>query len=165
MLLTGMLTIAAALLPGALLPPLPPPAQRLSRRRSRIAHSHPIAIAPRQPHRDDADDSSNIQAAASPAVDGSTAADVAAILGVVALLPLLAFGVATTLGMTGGSADNDGLGVPLSLEEVRQLNTRQQQQTLNNSDEEDVGSVRSIEEAAEEQALVDILRGGVIRAR
>ena len=55
--------------------------------------------------------------------DGWTARG-AALIGAAALVPLLAFGVATTLGMGIGSIDNDGMGTPLSREEVRALTSR-----------------------------------------
>ena len=70
---------------------------------------------------------------------------------------LIAFGVASTLGMGAGSVGNDGIGSPLTTEEVRAL--------TNTKREGGDGTVYSYEEAAEEQALVDVLQGGIIRAR
>ena len=93
---------------------------------------------------------------------------IAVIVGTAALLPLLAFGVATTLGMSPGSSDNGGIGSPLSREEVRMMMQRQEEASKRGGgDAEDSSAERplSFEEAAEEQALVDILRGGINRAR
>ena len=69
--------------------------------------------------------------------------------------------VATTLGMGIGSIDNDGMGTPLSREEVRALTSRSGADASSSEDDRP----RTYEEAAEEQALVDILQGGIRRAR
>ena len=97
---------------------------------------------------------------------------VLALAGAAALVPLLAVGVAATLGMGVGSVDNDGLGVPLTSAEVRDLARRQAAAERAAAAGEpqggalrEEGTVSSLEEAAEEQALVDVLRGGVRRAR
>ena len=93
---------------------------------------------------------------------------VAALVGAAALVPLLAFGVATTLGMNPGiDSDNGGIGSPLSREEVKMTLQRQEEASKRGlgNDEDDTERRLSFEEAAEEQALVDILRGGINRAR
>ena len=90
-----------------------------------------------------------------------TGVGVTALIGAAALVPLLAFGVATTLGMGIGSIDNDGMGTPLSREEVRALTSRSGADASSSEDDRP----RTYEEAAEEQALVDILQGGIRRAR
>jgi hypothetical protein len=90
------------------------------------------------------------------------------LIGAAALLPLLAFGVASTLGMSPGiDSDNGGIGSPLSREEVK-LTLQRQEEALKRGlvyDEDHAERPLSFEEAAEEQALVDVLRGGVNRAR
>ena len=93
--------------------------------------------------------------------DDKTGVGVTALIGAAALVPLLAFGVATTLGMGIGSIDNDGMGTPLSREEVRALTSRSGADASSSEDDRP----RTYEEAAEEQALVDILQGGIRRAR
>jgi hypothetical protein len=60
------------------------------------------------------------------------------------------------------SADNGGLGVPLSTEEVRQLQARS---AASVSPAEEEGRVLTYEEAAEEDALVRVLMGNTKRAR
>ena len=94
--------------------------------------------------------------------DDSAGLGVAALVGAAVLVPVLAFGVATTLGMGVGSADNDGIGSPLTSQEVRALNQAQQRSREDGPRE---GEPLTYEEAAEEQALVDILQGGIRRAR
>ena len=94
--------------------------------------------------------------------DDSAGLGVAALVGAAVLVPVLAFGVATTLGMGVGSADNDGIGSPLTSQEVRALNQAQQRSREDGPLE---GEPLTYEEAAEEQALVDILQGGIRRAR
>jgi len=86
-----------------------------------------------------------------------------AALGGAALLlpPLLAAGVAVALGMGPGDAGNGGIGAPLTTQEVRAMQGR----SASPSDDAAADSPLSFEAAAEEQALVDVLRGGVIRAR
>ena len=100
--------------------------------------------------------------------DDARALGASAFLAVAALVPLLAWAVAVSLGMGGGSADNGGLGVPLTREEVRALD-RANREGADAAGEGGAarapGEVGSLEEAAEEQALVDVLRGGVRRAR
>ena len=97
--------------------------------------------------------------------DDNNGLGVVALLGAAALVPLLAFGVASTLGFTdnlGFSDDNEGLGKPLTTEEVRGLVNRQAQADESRGKE---GTVFSVEEAREEQSLVDVLQGGIQRAR
>ena len=97
---------------------------------------------------------------------GQSSFGIIAIGGAALVVPLLAAGVAYGLGMSYGSADNDGIGSPLTTEEVRSLIRSQaesQESSSPNSGTE--GLVTTIEEAAEEQALVDILQGGIRRAR
>ena len=103
--------------------------------------------------------------------DDARAIGASAFLAAAALLPLLAWAVAVSLGMGGGSADNGGLGTPLTTDEVRALANRAGS-TAGAADADGEGGaarspglVGSLEEAAEEQALVDVLRGGVVRAR
>lgn len=91
---------------------------------------------------------------------------VAALVGAAALVPLLAFGVATTLGMSAGSMDNGGIGSPLSREEVKMMLQREEEASKRGgADADEAERPLTFEEAAEEQALVDILRGGINRAR
>ena len=107
------------------------------------------------------------QAGAELRVDGDErGAGVIALVASAALIPLLAVGVATSLGMGFGTADNDGIGSPLTTEEVRALSRAQAERDSGaRQGEGDEGRVASLEEAAEEQALVDILSGGIRRAR
>ena len=86
-----------------------------------------------------------------------------ALFGAAAILPILGVCVASILGMGIGSADNGGLGTPLSNLEVKAL-AQQARGNLRPDDRPDDKPL-SYEEAAEEQALVDVLRGGVVRAR
>ena len=94
--------------------------------------------------------------------DDQNGAGVVALGAAALVVPLLAFGVATALGMTGGSMDNDGIGAPLTREEVRAMQQRQSNAASADQDDE---RPLTYEEAAEEQALVDILQGGINRAR
>ena len=77
------------------------------------------------------------------------------------LVPLLAISVASTLGMGMGSVDNDGLGTPLTSDEVRAMMTDKMEVVKPGDDDR----LRTYEEAAEEQALVDVLQGGIRRAK
>lgn len=88
---------------------------------------------------------------------------IGAALAGIALVPLLAVGVAATLGMGTGSVDNDGIGVPLSRDEVQamMMSTR----SAGGDAGRGVDGPFTFEEAAEEQALVDVLSGGIKRAR
>ena len=74
-------------------------------------------------------------------------------------------GVATTLGMGMGSPDNDGVGSPLSSQEVRATLQREREARKDGNEVDEVDRPLTFEEAAEEQALVDVLRGGIIRAK
>ena len=99
--------------------------------------------------------SNNLLVDADPARLGSVA-----LIGAAALVPILMVAVATTMGMGVGSADNGGVGTPLSTEEVRKLTSGSSSQSSASAE-----SPLTYEEAAEEQALVDVLRGGIQRAR
>ena len=72
------------------------------------------------------------------------------------LAPLL---VASTLGMGVGTEDNDGVGSPLTVQEVEALSAREARTRPGGE------QPMTYEEAAEEQALVDILQGGIRRAK
>ena len=97
--------------------------------------------------------------------DDKAGLGVAALVGAAALVPLLALGVATTLGMSMGSPDNDGVGSPLSSQEVRATLQREQEARKDGNEVDQVDRPLTFEEAAEEQALVDVLRGSIIRAK
>ena len=86
-----------------------------------------------------------------------------ALAGSVLLIPVLAFTVATALGMGAGSPDNGGIGMPLTTQEVRALDKAER--AAAQGAWVDTDRPLSYEEAAEEQALVDILRGGIQRAK
>lgn len=79
-------------------------------------------------------------------------------------VPLIAFQVASVLGMGAGSIGNDGLGVPLSIEEAGALERRINVQTSAAEEEERVARGLTAEEAREEEALVRILRSEPLRA-
>ena len=117
-----------------------------------------------------------------PRPDAAAALGVGGVAGLaVLLLPvLLGIIVASALGMGPGSSDNGGLGIPLSTAEVRALAAAEGQSvsrivsrssgggdSMDTDMDTDESQPRRLtfEEAAEEQALVDVLRGGIIRAK
>ena len=104
------------------------------------------------------------------ALAGGTAAEVTAdgmpriglLLAVASVASIAAFVVVLTslLGWdVVGSADNGGIGTPLSVEEVRAL-----QQPRDNRDDVDNRALTA-EEAAEEQAIMRVIMGAPIRAK
>ena len=83
----------------------------------------------------------------------------------VAIVPLLAFVVASTLGMGMGSPDNEGLGVPLSTAEARALESKSGVATSAEEEEARLARGLTAEEAREEEALVRVLRSEPLRGR
>ena len=90
---------------------------------------------------------------------------IAALLSAAVIVPVLAFSVASALGMGLGSAGNDGLGVPLSLEESAALSARAGMRVSAKQEEERLAQGLTAEEAREEEALVRILRSEPLRGR
>ena len=82
-----------------------------------------------------------------------------------AVVPVLAFVVAKSLGMGMGSLDNDGLGVPLSVEESSMLKAKAGVVTSVEEEERRIAAGLTPEEAREEEALVKVLRSEPLRGR
>ena len=86
----------------------------------------------------------------------------------VALVTAIAIGLASILGWEiQSTSDNGGIGVPLSSEEVREMQVRSRMASSTSAADGDSSSQRplSYEEAAEEDALVRVLMGATQRAR
>ena len=62
-----------------------------------------------------------------------------------------------------GSADNNGIGVPLSTEEVRELQRKSRGD--NDQTNDDDGRPLTAEEAAEDQAIMRVIMGAPVRAK
>jgi hypothetical protein len=76
----------------------------------------------------------------------------------------LSVGVGSLLGFsTGLSADNDGLGVPLSTEEVRRLVSSDASTDTGKQDSD--GGPLSAEDAREDQAILNVIMGMPTRAK